>query len=533
MLNVLGKKYSHHWEHMWSNLQHIFSIHRAVSEADHAKLIARGSITNTLHSLVSAFIAFVTIPLVINAVGKEQYGLLILAGSFVGILGFADLGLLRTLVHAVSGDRAKQRLAQSGGVLIVAMGLLVAVAFFAITLVAVLQLAGIPILSILGVPSALQTIAGFVFFLTAGTWAVNTLLSGVIRAGFQGCNQVPTYNGVSILYTAVFGVAYVLFLLTQPSLISITWFLFGSALIRFALLMYEWSRFNALVSWKVTKDSFRSVRKLLQYSPALVVSAGAAAFIGKSDALAASYFLGLSSLAAYYVAFRLFQLPSMGTKVTDALFSSAVEISTKQDTKTLQLLYQRMLRLSLVARVSIVAVIFIYARPAIVLWVGEDFLMGFDVLLGLAALFITYGWTGPHVEFSQAMGWYRMLAGVSIIHLAAAVLLYIFFVPKLGIAGIPIAMAVANMLIVGVWLPLMLYRRLGVHPHKVFFDFVRRMFVPVLVFSFVGVVLMQHLEISVWSAGVAMIHICAFLYVTFRCGLLKSEQNFVLSKIFR
>jgi len=511
----------------------LFAQRTASGETEYTKLIAVSFMTSTLNSFISAAVAFVTIPLVIASIGQEQYGLFVLMGSFIGLFGFADLGAMKALVNVIGGIRkGSVNYERVGGLMALTATFMggVAVALFLSLLATIF--AGVPIFDLLGIPDNLESLAVIVLIASGLTWAVNALLSGVLRTGFQGFNQVPYYNFLTLLYTIGFGVAYILFLLQGPGLLGIAWFLFGIAIARLLLLFYGFRRMAPSMSWRIGRGSVDGFTRVLRYSPALLVTGVAAALISKSDAIAASVFLGLSGLAVYHVAYRLFQIPSFATRLTDALFPSAVEIHVKQDMETLRALYRRIMRLSVVVRLTLVTVILGYAQHVILLWVGPDFLVGFDVLIALFFLFVVFAWTGPHVELAQALGLYSMLAGRAIIYLVGTVILYLLLVPTIGLAGIPASIGLANLAVNGVGLSWTMHRRVNFQPLTALLDILKRIAIPIAVFWLVWAFIQQWETTPLMMLLVGIPHALVFAYLMFRFGLEKKEREFILGKIY-
>ncbi len=72
--------------------------HRRVILSAIASVAARG---------ISILTALVSVPLVINYLGAERYGLWLIMTSFLGILSFADLGLGNGLINAISEANGK------------------------------------------------------------------------------------------------------------------------------------------------------------------------------------------------------------------------------------------------------------------------------------------------------------------------------------------------------------------------------------------------------------------------------------------
>src|SRR3954463_4133366 len=66
------------------------------------RLLARNTFLNLFAQLAPLVVAFVSVPILITALGSDRFGVLTLAWTLIGYFGLFDLGLGRALVQAVS-----------------------------------------------------------------------------------------------------------------------------------------------------------------------------------------------------------------------------------------------------------------------------------------------------------------------------------------------------------------------------------------------------------------------------------------------
>ena len=66
------------------------------------KLIVRNTVLNLVGLVVPLAVGFVTIPMVVRALGNERFGILALVWVVLGYFGLFDLGLGRTTTRYVA-----------------------------------------------------------------------------------------------------------------------------------------------------------------------------------------------------------------------------------------------------------------------------------------------------------------------------------------------------------------------------------------------------------------------------------------------
>jgi O-antigen/teichoic acid export membrane protein len=69
--------------------------------------IAISTAASVISKIVSIFTTLISVPLTINYLGTERYGLWMTISSVIGMLGFADLGMGNGLLNAISEANGK------------------------------------------------------------------------------------------------------------------------------------------------------------------------------------------------------------------------------------------------------------------------------------------------------------------------------------------------------------------------------------------------------------------------------------------
>lgn len=514
------------------NILNIFSLRNQDSEIDYVKTIAASSVTYAIASVLSAVVSFFSIPLIIASVGTEAYGLFVLITAFAGFLGFVDLGLLTTLVNKVSYLKAERNFTAInrliGGCYLFLAG---AVSIVIVLGIGVMLWDAESIMRSFNVNSELQPIVLALLSIVVATWIVNHIFAGILRSLYAGLNQLPYYNYINLLFTIIYGISFLSFLLLKPTLIAIATFLLIAGAVRFSLLYYNSRKVFPAFKIQPAYNSVQSVLPLLTYAPSLVLLSIVALSISKSDVLAVSHFVGLSALALYAAAYKLFKIPADVIKVSDTALPSASELYQKGDLETIRHIYERVLRINLTLRIGTLAALAVYGQEILILWLGDGFLVSNSLLWTLLFLFVGFGWTAPHVVLAQAFFLYKKLVVPSVLYLAMTVGFMIILIPEFGIVGAPLGIGIANLLTNGLYLPLFLKRYINITPFRTGAKFFFAIAPALLFLILFRYLVIPHLHSSALTITVAVLSTISYFTMILFLGLNGQERKFLYRKI--
>lgn len=497
------------------------------SEVEHIKTIAAGTISYAINSAVSVLTSLITIPLLIRSLGQEQYGLFILLGSMVAFLGLTDIGLLNTLINKISYLKAEDKKEEINRVINGALTFLAL--FFAPIIVIfsfILFWGNFPFASIFNIKLEYETISLILLFFLGLAWIVNNIFSGVLRSSYSGLNKISSYQLANLVYTVIFSLAYIIFLLSNRSITAIVLFLFIFAIIRFIALFVFFKRIFPSFILNLRFKSIGAIKSLLRYSPLMIFFGAVAIMIGKSDTLIVSHYLGLSAVAIYGIAFKLFALPADALKITDSAFPSVAALYQDKNFVMLKKIYSRMLRLHFIIRFAILSVILIYSKNIISLWLGDKFFGGGLLMLSFFIYMMIFAWTAPHGILANALFLYKQQFFPAVAYLILTFLFYFIFVPIFGLAGIPLAIGLANLLTNGFYLAYLAKKHIGVDPLKELIKIIG-----MVVFPFGALMLLHYTNVFfihglIVKIVFALLSVAIFWFLMFLFCLEKEEKNY-------
>jgi len=141
--------------------------------------ISKNTLLNLVGLLLPLFVGLLAIPLLLQGLGLERFGVLALAWAVIGYFSFFDMGLGRALTQAVAsrlGTEPAQRIARLAWT-----GLALMLVFSIIGASAVAALAPWLVQSVLRIPAELQAESSWAFF-----WMALAIPAVVLTAGLVG-----------------------------------------------------------------------------------------------------------------------------------------------------------------------------------------------------------------------------------------------------------------------------------------------------------------------------------------------------------
>ncbi|MBU1223568.1 MAG: oligosaccharide flippase family protein [Gammaproteobacteria bacterium] len=408
--------------------------------------------------LLSAVISFTLIPLTLNYLGTERFGLWMTISSVVAMLSFADLGIGSGLMNAVATAQGKDDIQEikkkiaAGLLLLSGIALLIIALFFLIE--PLVHWGGVlNINSELASKEAVPTIAVVVFWfaisLPAGVaikvlmglqkgFAANLWLAAASAAGL-GCvlgvihfeGGLPSLAAASIAPPVVAGIIAGLYLFIKQS-------------------PHLRPQFSFL--------SVNDVKYLAGTSGLFFVLQLSGLIAFQSDNLIIAHYLGPESVAVYAVAFKLFTIPSIILSLfLNALWPAYAEASSRGDKEWIYKSFMRSLKLSAVIAVPISVVTLICGPWIIDQWVGDEINPTWDLLIGLFFWSLLTILGGNFAALMNGLGVIKFQTIASVAMAAVNIMLSIWLVQIIGVSGVIWGSVLSLALIL--YLPSALYLR--------------------------------------------------------------------------
>ncbi len=396
------------------------------------RILARSALWNFIGLAAPMLVALIAIPLLIEGMGKERFGLLAIIWMGVGYFSLFDLGLGRALTKLVAERLGSGRLDDLGPLIWTALSLLVA--FGILGAVVVFVLAGPLVHYVLNVKAQFQNeaIAAFrILSLGLPVVVATTALVGLLEAH----QRFATVTSIRIPLGVLTFAGPLLTLQFTPSLVWATTALLVSRMV--ALFAY----FG--VSSSVRPELRTPIRPQMIHALPLFRFGGwltVSNIIGPLMTYLDRFFLGavLSMTAVTYyvtpyeVLSRLQLLPQ---SIMGVIFP-AMSTAFSGDREVLATIYSHSARLLLLLMLPIIGAIFLFAPEALDIWLGNDFrIAATPVVHWLAMGTMINVLALPAFTVLQSAGRPDIVAKIHLAELVPYLLLLWFLTHKFGIAG--------------------------------------------------------------------------------------------------
>ncbi len=327
----------------------------------------------------------VSVPLTMNYLGLERYGLWMTVSSLLIVFGFADLGLGNGLVNGLAAAHgrdetdAPRRLVSSALVMLAGVAMLIALAFAAV-FPAVSWASLFNAESDAAVREAGPAVAALVACLAA---ALPLSVVSRVQLGYQEgfANSLwiaaGTAAGLAALLVAVrlrAGVPWLIVAVSgAPTLVVLAQ----------GLVLFGARRPEVRPRWRdVTPDA---VRRLLRLGSLFFVLQIAVAMNYVSDNLVVAHLFGPEAVTQYSVPMRLFTIPQVVLNlVLPALWPAYGEALARGDVAWARRTMLRSLAVTAGLSAACALVLLVFARPLLRAWVGPAIAPSLPLLAGLA-----------------------------------------------------------------------------------------------------------------------------------------------------
>ncbi|MEW8027579.1 MAG: flippase [Candidatus Thiodiazotropha sp.] len=367
--------------------------------------LAKNVVWNLLSIAVPFLVAIITIPILIDGIGKDRFGLLAISWMFVGYFSLFDFGLGRALTVLVAKCLGENQHHRIPGLVWTAMILMagLGVIGFAVIFWLTPWLVG----SVLKVPPELQqeTLKAFYLLSVSIPFVIITVgLRGVIAA-YQRFKLLTAIRIPMGIFTFVGPVAVLPFSSSLYPIVAVLVVGRFIAVLAHILLMI---RIVPEVRRHYWLDSSQ-LRPLFGFGGWMTVSNIVVPLMVSMDRFVIGAVLSVTAVAfyttPYEIVFRLMVIPTAFVAVLLPAQSTTLAIEQGQDRKYSAELFNKGFSYIFIALFPLLLVISVFAFDGLKLWVGEEFASnGYRVMQWLAVGVLFYGLSLVPFSLVQSAG---------------------------------------------------------------------------------------------------------------------------------
>ncbi|MES9862604.1 MAG: flippase [Candidatus Thiodiazotropha sp. LLP2] len=380
--------------------------------------LAKNVIWNLVSVLVPFLVAVVTIPILIEEIGKERFGLLAISWMFVGYFSIFDFGLSRALSVLVAKYLGEERESEIPGLVWTALSLMAVLGSIGFGIILILSpwLVG----EVLNVPPELkqETLKAFYLLSASMPLVITTVgLRGVVAA-YQRFDLLTAIRIPMGIWTFLGPVAVLPFSNSLYPIVAVL--VFGRMLATIAHL---------ILMFHVVPDVRRhyvydkkQVRPLLGFGGWMTVSNMAVPLMVSMDRFVIGAVLTVTAVAFYTTPYeivsRLLVIPTAVVAVLLPAQSTTLARGGVMDRQHSARLFDKGLSYISIALFPLIMVIIAFSFDGLDLWVGQEFAKnGYLVMQWLGVGVFFYGMSLVPFSLVQSAGYPQWSAKLHLLEL--------------------------------------------------------------------------------------------------------------------
>jgi O-antigen/teichoic acid export membrane protein len=333
-------------------------------------LIVRNTVLNLFGLVVPLAVGFVTIPMVVQALGNERFGILALVWVVFGYFGLFDLGLGRTTTRYIADALGRNEPGKLPGYLWTTVHLQVAIGLLAAALAHVA--APLIVRRFLNIPDGFEQET--ILTLRLVGWSLPVMfVSSSFRGVLEAAQRFDLVNAVKVPVNVLF------------YLLPLLGILVGFELPGIVVLLVV-SRAAALAAWgglalRVlpvlrTRPALRRdlVRTLFSFSGWLGLSGILCAVTSSMDRLVIGSVLSVAAVAFYAAPFEAInRIGVVPGSLSMVLFPAFSFLDAEGRADKVEILFARSMKFLLLSTGPVLILLVFFARPLLRLWLGAEF----------------------------------------------------------------------------------------------------------------------------------------------------------------
>ena len=404
--------------------------------------------------------------LLVDSLGKEQYGLFTLASTLLGYFSLLGMGIPGGVIKFVADCKGKKDLTQMARVISSAMGFyLIIGSVIALTLWAFSRF-GIEIFKV--GPAEIPTARRLLVMM--GLWAVVAWPMQVYGQVLMGLQEFHSFNIAAGAQSILMNVGYILLAYLRVPVEGIVLILVFSQFCLFVMTQRLVRRCLPDLPLSFRYFEWATFRQLFGFSVWLMVMGLAGLLIFQSQ----NFLLGVAVSTAAITIYSALSMPMIAIRELNSLVLSAslpafAEAHSANDRGFVESLILRGSRINMIFIISPIAAAIATAYPALYVWMGAEYANQASICRLLLAY---YAWSAAFSVIGQAMmatGHVRLVGSMALIGAVATVGLSALLVSRWKMMALVLGLILPSAALTPVIVPLY-FGRLGISIRRFFLE---------------------------------------------------------------
>lgn len=405
-------------------------------------------------------LGFIQAPIVVLGLGNTWYGIWVLVNQLTAYTWLFDLGIREAVVRYVSKHRPKKEFREINEIVSTAIYLYFFISVLTIVVVLILVWF-LP--NIFKLDEDTVAVARLVLLLTGVNIAINWFFNAYIGI-LMGLQRFDIFQKIGMVMGIVGFVAIVTVVKAGYGIIALALVGLGGSMVSNGLIYWQSRKllpeFQLL---RLTKERMQ-FRLLLHYGKYVLLINIGAKIIHDADAIIIGIFLPVSAITFYAIPGTLINmLRNLVSSVTWVLNPFFSELESKNNMAEVSSILFMATKFSFLVGLPVGIVYLFMGKTFISLWMGKEYGEGSALVLITLTLATLLGLLN-FVMTSVLCGLSRhhIIAWLRVTEASLKIILCIIFVRVWGIVGVAIGTGLAHIFFMGVVLPIVTCRNLGI-----------------------------------------------------------------------
>jgi O-antigen/teichoic acid export membrane protein len=362
------------------------------------KLLFKNSVSGFSQGIINILLVFSILPLIINILGAEEYGMFSLIIIIGNLNVFTNLGLTNALVKFLA---SQGKIIESNYDIIVTT-IIIACILIPFTFGAII-FNKIILIDFLNIPFDSYKVVKLFFFYQLGA-NFFLILGQIPKAALDAEQKIVTTNILQIIYNFCYWGLIATVLLLGYRLEAVGLAVFFASLVWFLLINYNFFRYWGHLSFSGLKNNYkRIVRKQLSYSLKIYSSGVIGFFYEPFSKILIAHFIGVTEVGFFDIALRIKnQLFGVISKIFYPLYPL---LSSLDDKNKIRLLVHDIEQKTFFIVIPMITIIIFTINPFVQLWIGHDVqIISISIMLILSSFMFGSITVYPNYLFLVAKG---------------------------------------------------------------------------------------------------------------------------------
>lgn len=496
-------------------------------EKDFDNSIAKNTLFNLLGYLIPMLFAVILIPIIINGLGTERFGILNIAWIIIGYFGFFDFGIGRALTKIIAEKISLSKIHEIPSFFWTSFFLILFISL--ISTVILFLLIPTIVLNFLKITKELQyeTLNAFYFLifsipLVSTTACIRGLLEAYQR--FDLVNIIRVGFGISTFLTPI------IVLFFSNSLVWIVFLLLIARIIIWILYLYQCFKINPQLKDGV-KFNKQLIKPIFKISTWMMISNIVLPIITYSDRFLIGGLVSAKSVAYYATPYEVITKLTIFSGAVAAVLFPTFSANYPHNPSFTYKLSLRVIQYIFLFLYPVINLTIIYSYYALNIWLGYDFALNSTPILQLLSVGVLFNSIAyiPY-SFIEGIGRPDITAKVQLVELPLYVFLLYIGILYLGILGVALVYTI-RMILDSIIL-LLLMKKLAFNNIKFTNKNHILLFIILILFSF-SPVLFTNVIIKIFTSLVVLI---TFYLIIWKYLISKDEKKILIletKKLFK